>query len=42
MPIEKVIEMIACSEKSFDDAVIQCVDEVSKTVHNIDPVYQRF
>lgn len=39
MPIVKVIEVIASSEKSFDDAVVQCVDEVSKTIHNIDSVY---
>jgi dodecin len=39
MPIVKVIEVIASSEKSFDDAVVRCVDEVSKTIHNIDSVY---
>ena len=39
MPIVKVIEVIASSEKSFDDAVVQCVNEVSKTIHNIDSVY---
>ena len=39
MPIVKVIEVIASSEKSFDDAVVQCVGEVSKTIHNIDSVY---
>ncbi len=39
MPIVKVIEVIASSDKSFDDAVVQCVDEVSKTIHNIDSVY---
>ena len=39
MAIVKVIEVIASSEKSFDDAVKQCVTEVSKTVHNIDSVY---
>lgn len=39
MPIVKVIEVIASSEKSFDDAVVQCVDEVSKTIQNIDSVY---
>ena len=31
--------MIASSEKKFDDTVIYCVDEVSKTIHNIDSVY---
>ncbi len=39
MPIVKVIEVIASSEKSFDDAIKNCVDEVSKTVSNIDSVY---
>lgn len=39
MPIVKVIEVIASSEKSFDDAVKNCVTEVSKTIHNIDSVY---
>jgi dodecin len=35
----KVIEAIASSEKSFDDAVVNCINEVSKTVHTIDSVY---
>jgi len=39
MPIVKVIEVIASSEKSFDDAVVNCISEVSKTIHNIDSVY---
>lgn len=39
MPIVKVLEVIASSEKSFDDAVKNCVTEVSKTIHNIDSVY---
>jgi len=39
MSIVKVIEVIASSDKSFDDAVVQCVNEVSKTIHNIDSVY---
>ena len=39
MPIVKVIEVIASSENSFDDAVRNCITEVSKTVHNIDSVY---
>lgn len=39
MSIVKVIEVIASSEKGFDDAIVQCVNEVSKTVHNIDSVY---
>jgi flavin-binding protein dodecin len=39
MPIVKVIEVIASSEKSFDDAIQNAVTEVSKTVKNIDSVY---
>lgn len=39
MPIVKVIEVIASSEKSFEDAVRSAVAEVSRTVHNIDSVY---
>lgn len=39
MSIVKVIEVIASSEKSFDDAIQNCIAEVSKTVHNIDSVY---
>ena len=39
MAIVKVIEVIASSEKSFDDAVVHCVEEVSKTIHNIDSVF---
>ncbi|ANH80022.1 dodecin [Niabella ginsenosidivorans] len=39
MPVVKVIEVIASSETSFDDAVKNAVAEVSKTVHDIDSVY---
>ena len=39
MPVVKIIEVIGSSEKSFDGAVIHCVDEVSKTIHNIDSVF---
>ena len=39
MAIVKVIEVIASSTKSFDDAVKQAVKEVSKTVRNIDSVW---
>ena len=39
MSIVKVIEVIAHSEKNFDDAVQQAVIETSKTVRNIDSVY---
>lgn len=39
MSIVKVIEVIATSEKSFDDAVEQAVKESSKTIRNIDSVW---
>ena len=39
MPIVKVIEVIATSDKSFDDAVKQAVKETSRTVRNIDSVW---
>ncbi|HWC52594.1 MAG TPA: dodecin family protein [Chitinophagaceae bacterium] len=39
MAIVKVIEVIASSEKSFEDAIKNGVAEVSKTVRNIDSVY---
>lgn len=39
MAIVKVIEVIASSEKSFDDAVQNAVSEVSKTIKNIDSVF---
>jgi len=39
MPIVKVIEVIATSEKGIDDAVRNAVREASKTVRNIDSVY---
>jgi flavin-binding protein dodecin len=39
MPIVKVIEVIAVSEKGIDDAVRTAVAEASKTVRNIDSVY---
>jgi flavin-binding protein dodecin len=39
MPIVKVIEVIASSDKSFDDAINSAVSEVSKTIKNIDSVY---
>jgi dodecin len=37
--IVKVIEVIASSEKSFDDAARVAVAEASKTVKNIHSVY---
>lgn len=39
MSIVKVIEVIASSPKSFDDAIQNCINEVSQTVSNIDSVY---
>ncbi len=39
MAIVKVIEVIATSPTSFDDAVRNAVKEVSKTVRNIDSVW---
>lgn len=39
MAIVKVIEVIASSENSFEDAVRNAVAEVSKTIHNIDSVF---
>ncbi len=39
MKIVKVIEMIAASEKGFEDAIQNCLTEASKTVRNIDSIY---
>lgn len=39
MAIVKVIEVIASSTKSIDDAVQNAVTECAKTVRNIDSVY---
>ncbi|MFV8225839.1 dodecin family protein [Christiangramia aquimixticola] len=39
MGIVKVIEVIATSNQSFDDAVRNAVKEASKTVKNIKSVY---
>lgn len=39
MAVVKVIELIASSKKSFDDAVQEAVNEASKTVRNIDSVW---
>jgi len=38
MSVLKIIEVTASSDKSFDDAVIQCVEEMSKTIHKIDSI----
>lgn len=39
MSIIKVIEVIATSEKSFDDAVKESLKEASKSVDNIKSIY---
>lgn len=39
MAIVKVIEVIASSEKSIEDAVENAVKEVGKTIKNVDSVY---
>ncbi|MCS5489283.1 dodecin family protein [Algoriphagus limi] len=39
MSIVKVLEIIASSDKSIEDAIQNAVTEVSKTIHNIDSVY---
>ena len=39
MAVVKVIEVIASSKVSFEDAVKQAVKEVSKTIRNIDSVW---
>lgn len=39
MAIVKVVEVIASSEKSFDDAVRNALVEASKTIKNIDSIY---
>jgi len=39
MPIVKVIEVIAGSEKSFDDATNNALKEASKSVRNIKSIY---
>lgn len=39
MAIVKVIEVIASSEKSFDDATRNALTEASKSVDNIQSIY---
>lgn len=39
MSVKKIIEVLATSEKSFDDAANNAVREASKTVQNIKSVY---
>ena len=39
MPIAKIIEVSAVSDKSFDAAVREAYNEVSRTVRNVESVY---
>ena len=39
MAIVKVIEVLAQSDKSWDDAAQQALQHASKTVHNIKSIY---
>lgn len=39
MAITKIIEVIASSEKSFDDATRNALKEASKSVNNIESIY---
>ena len=39
MAIVKVIEVIATSEKTIEDAIQNAVSEVSKSIRNIDSVW---
>lgn len=39
MAVVKVIELIASSEKGFDEAVQEAVKEASRTIRNIDSVW---
>lgn len=39
MAVVKVIEVIASSEKSFEEAVQNALAEVAKTVKNVDSIY---
>ncbi len=39
MSVVKVIEVLAQSDESWEDAVEQALDEASKTVRNIQSIY---
>lgn len=39
MGVVKVIEVLAQSNESWEDAVQQALDEASKTIHNIQSIY---
>ena len=39
MSVHKVIEILANSNKSWEDAAQQALNEASKSIHNIESVY---
>jgi flavin-binding protein dodecin len=39
MGVHKVIEVLASSEKSWEDAAQKAVDSVSKNIRNIESIY---
>ena len=39
MPIVKVIELIASSEKGIEDAIQNALAEASNTIHNLDSIF---
>jgi len=39
MSVVKVLEVIASSEKSFEDAIQNALSQVTKTVKNVDSIY---
>ena len=39
MSVIKVIEVVATSDKGFEQAVINAVQEAAKTINNIESVY---
>jgi hypothetical protein len=39
MAVVKVIEVLAQSEESWEDAVQQALTQTSKTIHNIETIY---
>lgn len=38
MPIKKHIRLTGCSNISWKDAIVKAIDEVSKTIHNLEKV----
>jgi flavin-binding protein dodecin len=41
MAVAKVIELLAQSEESWEDAAQQALEEASKTIRNIEHIYVR-